>query len=63
MFQGRVYQLQTEKIISAMSWPKMSVSGLIQAPILVPAPVLAVQKLKKRRFFWKKIIKLAFFKW
>ena len=41
MFQGRVYKLQTEKLISAMSWPKMSVSGL------VPVPVLAVQKFKK----------------
>ena len=39
MFQGRVYKLQTEKLISAMSWPKMSVSGLVQAAILVPVPV------------------------
>ena len=30
-----------------MSWPKMSVSGLVQVAILVPVPVLAVQKLKK----------------
>ena len=47
MFQGRVYKLQTEKLISAMSWPKMSVSGLVQVAILVPVPVLAVQKFKK----------------
>ena len=32
-----------------MSWPKMSVSGLVQVAILVPVPVLAVQKLKKKK--------------
>ena len=48
MFQGRVYKLQTEKLISAMSWPKMSVIGLVQVAILVPVPVLAVQKFKKK---------------
>ena len=48
MFQGRVHK--TEKLISVMSWPKMSVSGLVQVAILVPVPVLAVQK--SIFFFW-----------
>ena len=47
MFQARVYKLQTEKLISAMSWPKISVSGLEQVAILVPVPVLAVHNFKK----------------
>ena len=37
-----------------MSWPKMSVSGLVQVAILVPVPVLAVQKLKKEDFSGRK---------
>ena len=51
MFWGRVYKLQTEKLISAMSWPKMSVSGLVQVAILVPVPVCTKIKKKKKKDF------------